>query len=101
MKQCYDDTMSKTKKQPKSDKKIVSLSVSETLMGKLDEYAADNGVSRSAAVEDAIVCLTKPIAGTVSGQALPVNNLDQLSENSLVQSGSVFASPQIGQAIMY
>jgi len=70
-------------------KKVVSLTIDPALVKQVDEYAADKKMSRSAAIEAAIVgllALNSPIATT---------------ENSLVQSDCIFALPSLGTAILY
>ena len=76
-----------------SEKKVVSLSIDRALIEKLDDYAAEKKISRSAAAESAIARLS-----------MPVNSMtESVSENSLVQpeGSTIFASPQAGQAILY
>ena len=70
-------------------KKVVSLTIDPALVKQVDEYAVDKKMSRSAAIEAAIVgflALNSPIATT---------------ENSLVQSDCIFALPSLGTAILY
>jgi len=70
-------------------KKIVSLTIDPALIKQVDAYAANKKISRSAAIETAIVCLlalNSPIAST---------------EKSLVQSDCMFATPSLGAAILY
>ena len=83
--------MTKPKKQSrKTGRKIISLSVNPALIETLDGYAAEQNLSRSAAMEAAIVRLTAPTP------AVPTT----VSVNS-PSDGGLFASPQIGQAIRY
>jgi hypothetical protein len=73
-------------------KKIVSLTIDPALISQVDAYAADRGISRSAAIENAITGL------------FVVNSSPPLTavENSLVQPDDcIFASPQLGAAIHY
>ena len=73
-------------------KKIVSLTLDPALVAKVDEYATEKKISRSAAIETAITGLFAVSATT----SQPVVG------NSLVQSDDcIFASPQLGGAIFY
>jgi hypothetical protein len=80
-----------TKKKHNENKKIVSLTLDPALIEKIDEYATAYKKSRSAVIEyfihTSLTAPEKPIP------AAPVN--------SLVQPESIFASPELGQAIMY
>jgi len=90
--------MAPTKKESRSGrppsgnvaKKVVSLTIDPALIKQVDGYAADKKISRSAAIEAAIVGL------------LASNSPIALAENSLVQSDyCIFASPALGAAILY
>ena len=87
--------MTDTKKQarPKdSTKKIVSLTLDPVLIAKIDDYAAEKKISRSAAIEIAITGL------------LALNSSVSLAvmENSTVLPGNcIFASPQLGTALFF
>ena len=70
-------------------KKVVSLTIDPALIKQVDEYAAEKKISRSAAIEAAIVGL------------LALNSPDATADNSLVQSDCMFASPTFGAAIHY
>jgi hypothetical protein len=70
-------------------KKVVSLTIDPALVKQVDEYAADKKISRSAAIETAIVGL------------LTLNSPIATTENSLVQPDCIFASPALGAAIYY
>ena len=72
-----------------SAKKVVSLTLDPALIKQVDEYAADKKVSRSAAIEAAIV------------GSLALNRPLTTVENSLVQSDCAFATPALGAAILY
>jgi len=82
---------SRTGRRPSGDfaKKVVSLTIDPALVKQVDEYAADKKMSRSAAIEAAIVGL------------LAVNSPIAPVENSLVQPDCIFASPSLGTAIYY
>ena len=95
------DTMTDIQKQtrtgrfPAGDtaKKIVSLTLDPALIAKIDEYAAEKKISRSAAIETAITGLFA---------VRPTTSQPTMVENSLVQSDDcIFASPQLGAAIFY
>ena len=70
-------------------KKVVSLTIDPTLIKQVDDYAAEKKMSRSAAIEAAIV-------GLLAGNSPVV-----ATENSLVQPDCIFASPTFGAAIHY
>ena len=72
-------------------KKVVSLTIDPVLITQVDDYAADKKMSRSAAIEAAIVGLLAVKLGSPMATA----------ENSLVQSDCMFASPDFGAAIHY
>ena len=92
--------MTSEKTQIRTDaKKIVSLTIAPVLVARIDEYAAEKKISRSAVIENAIT----------NWFASPVNSPAAINEpeNSLVQSDDcvlgqcLFASPQVGHAILY
>jgi hypothetical protein len=87
------DTPKKTRRSSGDKaKKIVSLTIDPALINQVDAYAADRGVSRSAAIESAIMELLTSNSHTPFA----------IAENSLVQpDDSLFASPQLGAAIFY
>ena len=88
---------SRKRRSPSGDdaKKIVSLTIDPTLVAKIDKYAAERKISRSATMETAIIGLLALSANSPIATA-------REPENSLVQSGDcLFASPQLGQAIFY
>ena len=99
----YDSSMTDEKRQiqkrrspaGEDTKKIVSLTIEPALVAKIDEYAADKRISRSAAIENAIIgLLASPSDSPVITASEP--------ENSLIQSNDcLFASPQVGHAILY
>jgi len=70
-------------------KKVVSLTIDPALVKQVDAYAADKRMSRSAAIETAIVGL------------LAVNRPIASAENNLVQPDCVFATPALGMAIFF
>jgi len=70
-------------------KKVVSLTIDPALVKQVDAYAADKKISRSAAIEAAIVGL------------LALNSPIATPENSLTQPDCMFASPALGAAILY
>ena len=72
-------------------KKVVSLAIGPALIKQIDEYAADKKMSRSAAIEAAIVGLL----------AVKPERTIATAENSLVQPDCIFASPAFGAAILY
>ena len=72
-------------------KKVVSLTIDPALIKQVDEYAANKKISRSAAIETAIVGLL-----AVKSESPMVT-----TENSLVQPDCMFASPAFGAAIHY
>jgi len=76
-------------------KKIVSLTIAPALVARIDEYAAEKKISRSSAIESAIVnWLALPVDSPVAAAYEP--------DNSLVHSDDcLFASPQVGHAILY
>jgi hypothetical protein len=89
-----DTNKKRTGRSPSGDKtkKIISLTIDPALVAKIDEYAAEKKISRSAAIETAITGLFAVNATT----SLP------MIENSLMQSDDcIFASPQLGGAILY
>ena len=89
-----DTNRKRTGRSPSGDKakKIVSLTLDPALVAKIDEYAAEKKISRSAAIETAITGLFVVSATT----SLP------MIENSLMQPDDcIFASPQLGGAIFY
>jgi hypothetical protein len=93
------DTKTETKKRrtgrsPAGDKakKIVSLTIDHALVSQIDSYAAEKGVSRSSAIEAAIIGLLVLKPG--SPMAMPDNSL-VLPDNCL------FATPSLGAAIHY
>ncbi|MCL2711566.1 MAG: ribbon-helix-helix domain-containing protein [Planctomycetaceae bacterium] len=65
-------------------KKVVSLTIDPALIKQVDEYAANKRISRSAAIEAAIVGL-----------------LTSNSGSPITQPDCVFASPAVGTAILY
>jgi hypothetical protein len=70
------------------------LTIAPALVARIDEYAAEKKISRSAVIENAMM----------NWFASPVNSPAAINEpdNSLVQSDDcVFASPQVGHAILY
>jgi hypothetical protein len=81
---------SRAGRQPAGDvaKKVVSLTIDPVLLQQLDAYTAEEGISRSAAVEAAITGL------------LALNSPTTTAEN-FVQSDCIFASPSLGSAILY
>jgi hypothetical protein len=89
------DTMTDTKKQSRTKdtaKKIVSLTIDPLLISRLDAYAADKKISRSATIEVAITGLL----------ALDARPSMTAAENSLVlPEDCIFASPQLGTAIYF
>ena len=83
---------SRTGRPPTGDaaKKVVSLTIDPALVKRVDAYAADKGISRSVAIEAAIVGW------------LAVNSPIAKAENSVVQpEHCIFASPALGMAIFY
>ena len=70
-------------------KKVVSLTIDPALIKQVDDYATDKKISRSAAIEAAIL-------GLLAGNS-PVAT----AENSLVQPDCMFATPDFGAAIHY
>ena len=83
---------SRTGRRPSGEvaKKVVSLTIDPALIQRIDAYATDNGMSRSAAIETAITGL------------LTSESPDATAGNSLVQPDScIFASPSMGTAIRY
>jgi hypothetical protein len=87
--------MNNNPKQPRpkdSTKKIVSLTINPALIARLDEYAAERKLSRSAAIETAITGLF----------ALNFNVPLAAAENSVVlPNDCIFASPSLGAAVFY
>jgi hypothetical protein len=87
--------MTGTQKPPKikdATKKIVSLTLDPVLVARIDEYAANKKISRSAAIEVAITGL------------LALNSSLSLTaaENSVVlPDDCIFATPSFGGAIFY
>ena len=81
---------SRTGRPPAGDvaKKVVSLTIDPALLQQVDAYAAEKGISRSAAIEAAITGL------------LTLNRPITTAEN-FEQSGCIFASPALGAAIFY
>jgi hypothetical protein len=92
-----EKTQMRKRRSPAGDdsKKIVSLTIAPALVARIDEYAADKKISRSAAIENAIVnWLAPPPASPVATASEPVNSLIQPDD-------CLFASPQAGHAILY
>jgi hypothetical protein len=93
------DTKTDTKKQrtrrsPSGDttKKIVSLTIDPALVRQIDSYAAERGISRSSAIEAAIMGLL----------ALKPGNPIIAADNSLVlPDNCLFATTSVGAAIHY
>ena len=87
----YTAQQSRMGRPPSGDvaKKVVSLTIDPALIKQVNDYAADKKISRSAAIEAAIV-------GLLAGNS-PVATAD----NSLVQPDCMFASPDFGAAIHY
>jgi hypothetical protein len=84
----------RTRRSPVGDKakKIVSLTIDPTLIGQIDFYAAEKGISRSSAIETAIIELL----------ALKPGSPTAVANNSLVlPDDCLFASPSLGAAIHY
>ena len=71
-------------------KKMISLTIDPALIKQVDDYAADKKVSRSAAIEAAIVGLL----------AVQLEN-PITTDNSLAQPDCMFATPAFGAAIHY
>ena len=89
------DTMTETKKASRkrdSTKKIVSLTLDPVLVARVDEYAAEKKISRSAAIETAITGLLAP---------KPITSLAIAENNVALSNDCIFASPQLGTAIHY
>ena len=72
-------------------KKVVSLTIDPALIKQVDDYAADKKISRSAAIEAAIV-------GLLAEQS---ESRMAMAENSLVQPDCMFVTPDFGAAIHY
>ena len=70
---------------------MVSLTIDPAIIKQVDEYAADKKVSRSAAIEAALVDLL----------AVKSESSIATAENSFVQPDCMFASPDFGAAIHY
>jgi len=71
-------------------KKVVSLTIDPVLIKRVDAYASDKRMSRSAAIETAILGLLAPKSGILAK-----------AENSVVQPDCAFATPSLGSAIHY
>jgi hypothetical protein len=93
-----DDTMARIRKQSRAGrptsgniaKKVVSLTIDPAIIERVDAYAADKRISRSAAIEAAIIGL------------FTLNSKITATENSLVQyDDCIFSTPSIGTAIFY
>jgi hypothetical protein len=83
---------SRTGRPPSGDvaKKVVSLTIDPALIKRVDDYAADKKISRSAAIEIAIT------------ELLALNRPAAMVDNSLVQPDTcIFASPTLSAAIHY
>ena len=98
--------MTETKKQSRkrrtpteSAKKVVSLTIDPALIDSMDEYAANKRISRSAAIEEAI--LNFFVAPLQASQDSPVPIHEPV--NSVVQPNRnyEYAAPQHGKAIFY
>ena len=73
-------------------KKVVSLTIAPALIKQIDAYSADKKISRSAAIEAAIVGLLMPES----------DDSITTAEHSRAQpDGCVFATPALGSAILY
>jgi len=81
----------KTSRTKDSTKKIVSLTIDPVLLAKIDDYAAEKKISRSAAIELAITGL----------HALPSSPSIAIAESAVLPDDCMFASPQLGTAIFY
>ena len=77
-------------------KSVVSLSLDPTLISRVDIYAFDKGLSRSAVIEMAITGLLEKNSTLVIPAATASADV-----NSLVQPENVFATPALGAAICY
>jgi len=96
--------MSTQKKQPRagrspkgdSAKKIVSLTIDPALISQIDSYATNKGISRSAAIEEAI-------AGWFASQQSPksIATTANTTDKSVPQFEYIFATPALGKAIRY
>ena len=76
----------------KTTKKVISLTIAPALVKQIDAYAADKKISRSAAIEAAIVGLLTP----------KLDDSIATAEHSRAQpDGCVFATPALGSAIFY
>jgi len=86
----YTKKQSRAGRQPVGDvaKKVVSLTIDPALLQQVDAYTAEKGISRSAAVEAAIMGL------------LAMKNPITAAEN-FGQPDCIFASSSLGSAILY
>jgi hypothetical protein len=73
-------------------KKIISLTIDHALISQIDSYAAERGISRSSAIEAAIMGLLALKPG--SPMASPDNSL-------VLPDDCLFATPSVGTAIHY
>ena len=80
---------SKQSRTKDSTKKIVSLTLDPVLLTKIDAYAADKGISRSAAVELSIM------------ELLPNPSIAVAENSALLPEEGIFATPSLGTAIFY
>ncbi|MCL2005335.1 MAG: ribbon-helix-helix protein, CopG family [Planctomycetaceae bacterium] len=90
-------TQSRKKRSTSKDdtKKVVSLSVYQTLLKSIDKYAAEENVSRSVAIEHAIIKMfAEPASSPLTLDELPNDFMQDNNEN-------LYASPQLGQSIFY
>ena len=76
-------------------KKVVSLSLNPALLESIDKYAAEQNISRSTAIEHAIVKMfAEPANSPLTMDESPNDFMQDNNEN-------LYASPQLGQAILY
>ena len=88
-------TQSRKKRSKDNVKKVVSLSVYQTLLESIDKYAAEQNVSRSVAIEHAIIQMfAEPASSSLTLEESPNDFIQDNNEN-------LYASPQLGQAIFY
>jgi hypothetical protein len=91
--------MSKITKQPRAGrpangnaaKKVVSLTLDPAIIAQVDAYATEHKISRSAAIETIL---------QESFEAKPQSMIAP-AVNSLVQPENIYATPAIGEAILY
>jgi hypothetical protein len=93
-----DTPKKRTGRSPAGDKtkKIVSLTIDPALIDRIDSYAAVKGISRSSAIEAAIIGLL-----TLNSNAPQATAENRLVLSDIQPDDCLFAAPSLGAAILY